>query len=86
MPDGQSNPRNVYRVLPLLDEKMLELNRDSFNLKEIGRLERKVRMLADEKEPLERKNRGLTSEAVRLRQENEQLSGDLQRIRMGTNE
>ena len=86
MPDGQSNPRNVYRVLPLLDEKKLELKRDSYDIKEIVRLEHKVKMLAEDLEPLERKNRELTSEAVRLRQENGRLSGDIQRIRMGTSE
>ena len=28
MPGGLSNPRNIYKVLPLLDERRLVLDRD----------------------------------------------------------
>ena len=32
MPGGSSNPRNVYQVLPSLDERELELNRDEYDV------------------------------------------------------
>ena len=35
MPGGQSNPRNVYRLLSSLDERKLELNQDSNDIEEI---------------------------------------------------